>query len=154
MTTLDAIMEKRVPGKLGAIAANGNMILGEIMKDVVVSTGASGPFVGSLEELIKNIQTAVLPKTPCDCKPEYDANGQRIYKERAEGDPYPHYQTVVATYPTCAYVRCSDEDKVWKMPISVNEKTGEFGVGKAEEMVQQFVPLGSEDKIDGEITPS
>jgi hypothetical protein len=117
--------------------------------DVVsLPDGRTGPFVGSFEDTLRRISGPVKMGCGCNNKPEYDERGNRIYGDNPHepGYVYPHYCDVVATFPEHAYVRCSDEDKTWKVPYSFDGDVVE--TGEPELVAAQFVPI---NEATGEI---
>jgi hypothetical protein len=128
---------------VGDIFKKGVRTVGELLKGDVLAVPApmgAGNYVGSFEETLRRIKGPVCMGSGCDKKPEYDDAGNRIYGDGpSEPRDYPHYLDVVATFPEHAYVRCSDEDKTWKVPYTMDAEKVTVN-GEPELVVAQFVP--------------
>jgi hypothetical protein len=124
--------------------------------DGVVSPAPGGNYSGSFEDTLKRIRGPVCMGSGCSDKPEYDDAGNRVYESGSER--MPHYLDVIATFPDYAIVRCSDEDKTWKVPYDFDGNA--VSTGEPEAVVAQFVPaseagedttdLEGDDEVDDE----
>jgi ribosomal protein L33 len=121
--------------------------IGDLLKaEGVVSPGAAGAsYTGSFEDTLKRIKGPVCMASGCENPPKYDDNGIRVYEPSEPSGNYAHYLDVIATFPEYAIVRCSDEDKAWKVPYEFDGDT--VSAGQPEEVVAQFVPA---DEAEGD----
>jgi hypothetical protein len=104
-------------------------------------------FPNSYEALLRAIKGPACEGSGCSNKPTYTEAGDVDYK-LTEGE-IPHYLDVVATFPDHAFVRCSSENKVWKVPYDVDD-SGTISTGTPEEQVAVFKPLdeaGEDDDV-------
>jgi hypothetical protein len=117
--------------------------------EMAPSSAVRGDFIGSYEDTLRRIRGPICLGSGCDNKPKYDDAGNRIYGDEGESSDrkYPHYLDVVATFPEHAYVRCSDEDRLWKVPYEFDGD--EVTTGEPEIVVAQFVPI---EDATGEVT--
>jgi hypothetical protein len=102
---------------------------------------------GSYEDHQKHITPFVIEASGCENAPEAESSDGSMAAAPAKADgSYPHYCSVIATFPDYALVECMDEDKVWKVPY---DRDGDaVTCGEPEEMKDVFVPVGADDEED------
>lgn len=92
----------------------------------------SGAFGGSFEHMMQRIRKPVFEAVPCKSPQKYNDNGNVDYSSEGEGPHEPrHYLDIIATFPDHAYVRCSDENLLWKVPYEI-DADGEIETGEPE----------------------
>src|SRR5665213_3105394 len=95
--------------------------------EVAAPSGSVDAAEGSIEDFLKRVSEAGIEACPCVAKPEFKEDGSRDYSQdsaiQARTGTYPHYLNAQTTYPDHVFIRCSDEDKVWKIPFETEGAT-------------------------------
>jgi hypothetical protein len=102
---------------------------------------------GSIENMLGAIRGPVIMGSGCSNPPPYLPNGERDYNTPMDAAPSgvegaKHYCSVAATFTNYAYVNCSDERRMWKVPYELLGD-GTVKCGTPEEVVSVYKPVSA-----------
>lgn len=112
-----------------------------------------GAIEGSYEKRIADIRPHIMAGCGCEAPPTIDKDTGLTQdpwsSEGSDGKRKVHYVDVVATHPEHAIAHCSDEDRYFRVPYSIDKDNG-VTTGDSEELAQVFEPISdapSEDEV-------
>jgi hypothetical protein len=95
---------------------------------------------GSYEEAMSKLTPLLIAGCGCESKPPLSVSGDGVIVPGASSNQ--HYCSVIGTFDDYAFVRCNDENKVWKVNYSVDDDGNVTVAGEPEEVMEVFVPVG------------
>jgi len=102
---------------------------------------------GSFEDMLRRLRQPLIEATPCTHPPTFNEAGQEEYN--GGGDEPRHYPEVLSTYADHGIIRCSAEDKLWKVPYALTAD-GSIETGEVEPVVVVLQPAGEAEESEAE----